>query len=444
MKMWRAILVFLPRNQTVYWRRCCLFEELKQIRGFEVRLRICEKKVFCSETEGHGGNAEMASSFIDPQGKILQRSGQWPYQWAPNKIPGAHWPAQGQFSIKGRRPRLPRKNLRVAKISMPVKRKRGRSRPGAFAGAVGLAANAYNLYRSRSRTNTKRRATTSAPAPITGESDWRNLYRKKRFPARRKKQWKRFSRKVKFVLAKTLAPQFNVIVTSTTLPVNAGLQGYTDIFTVLGGNGTSNTADISYLFDRALATIIPNTTIGGQTKGSLKLIVTGWLAEVVIVNYGVTLAYLDCYYWKTKRDYIAEGHSVGELWDNSLGNVDPNVVGTATETTITSGDYGVTPFQGTTFAKHCVVWKKTRIKLPSGGTCQMELKSGKEYHRAWSYDQDFSLLRGCTEGILFVQYGAPTEALPITSGTGLRYTVNKNFTWRVAQDNRMKGMHDLP
>lgn len=319
-------------------------------------------------------------------------------------------------------------------------------------GARGLVplvqAGARVALRSRFRNGGSHTLSTNggkgAPAPITGESDWRNVYRKKRFPRRRKKRWVRFVRKVKHVVSKGLAPQFNVLVKTVTVSAIAGSQGSTDIFTVLGSNGNSHTNDMSYLFDRAFATIIPNTSIGGQTKQSLRIQVTGWMAECVVVNYGLTLVYLDCYYWRTKKNYKSEGLGVKDLWTNSLGNVDANIVPTGTETKLTIDDYGVTPFQGPTFVKHCEIWKKTRVKIPSQGTAQFVLRSGRDHYRSWSFDQDFALLQGATEGILFVQYGAPTELVPITSGSGLRYTLNTNYTWRVQQDNRMKGMHDLP
>lgn len=307
--------------------------------------------------------------------------------------------------------------------------------------SAGRAAHgAYRAYRSL------RGRSKAYPPPITGESDWRAVYRKKRFPRGRKRRWVKFVRKVRHVISKTHASQFNVIVRTSTVSQTAGEQEPSDIFTVLGGSSSvGQFDDISYLMDRAFATRIPEQTAGLTTeKESMRIVISGWMAECCITNTGATLAYLDCYYWRTKANVKKEHIGFTQLWTESLTDIGTNIVPTASETPLSPKDYGVTPFQGTQLAKSVVIWKKTRIKIPPGGTTQMEMRSGKDYYRTWAFDEDYCLLRGVTEGVFFIQYGAPGVLSPITSGSQLVYTTNTNYTWKAVMDNRQKGMHDLP
>lgn len=330
-----------------------------------------------------------------------------------------------------------------------ARQRRVRYRPGPYdlgRMAVGYAAGRAVGSALRPKiTGTRTHATSrefSAPAPITGESDWRSLYRRKRYPRRKKKRWVRFVRKVKHILHKQVQPQYNVIVRTDDTAVAANKQGFTDMFTVLNGTG-----ELSYLFDRALAVAdTEGPALTSTTKEQLKIGITGYLAEVMLTNISSppNLAYVDCYYWRTKRDVPVAITGFTNLWIESLSDIGANVSPTVTETTLSADDYGVTPFQGVQLAKSVQIWKKTRIKIPPGGNAQLELRSGHEYYRRWSYDEHYSLLKGMTQGIFFVIYGGPTAANEVSGATRVISSANFNYTWRIVQDNRMKGMHDLP
>lgn len=315
--------------------------------------------------------------------------------------------------------------------------------PNAVGAAHGVLRATRNVQRSSRSFTRTRGGQRSAPKPVTGESDWSRLYRKKRFPRRRKRRWVGFVRKVKHVIHKQVAPQFNVMVRTDAQTNIAGQQETSDVFTVLGSNG--GFGDLSQLFDRALAMAdTEQPALTSVTKEQLKIVVSGWLAECMVSNIGENLAYLDCYYWRTKRDVPAAITSFETLFDESLSDIGANISPTATETTLSRTDYGVTPFQGVQLAKSCEIWKKVRVKVPPGGTTQFELRSGKNYYRVWSHDEHYSLLSRVTEGIFFIWYGAPTAAVAVTSPATLSFSVNVNYTWRIVQDNRMRGMHDAP
>lgn len=291
--------------------------------------------------------------------------------------------------------------------------------------------------RNGTRTNGKK---TSAPGPITGESDWRHVYRRKPMPRRRRKRWTSFRRKVTHIIRKQVAPQFQVFARQQTITAISSQQTLSNIHTVLGATGAApQTTDISELFNRALFIADINGIV--PTRSNLRLHITGWMCETSIKNNEAETCYLDCYYWKTKRDLPSAIADFSALWNASLGDVANNAPVVAGTTSLSTGDYGVTPFQGAQLAKTVNIYKKVRVKIAAGGTCQLEQRSGRDYYRVWSFDEHYSLIRNCTEGIFFVAYGAPNTLNPVSAPVNLSLSTNVNYTWRAIADNRMGGMH---
>jgi len=305
------------------------------------------------------------------------------------------------------------------------------------------------MYNRRSNGSTGSRTAQQfrSPAPITGENDWRTTYKRKRMPRRKRKNWVRFSRKVQHVVQKQVAPQYHVFLRQAVIITAAGAQGFANVHTVMGANGGSGdrgTNDINLMINKALNLA---DTIGiVPTIKNLRIHVTGWMIETQIANTGSTTAYIDCYYWKAKRDVPSTIQDFGDLWAESMADVAPNLAGAGVGASALSfNDYGVTPFQGAQLAKSVRIWKKTRVKVAPGGTLQLEQRSGKNYYRVWSFDEHYSLIRNVTEGIFFIQYGTPTgiasTATAIAQGTTVNYSTNVNYTYKIIQDNRMAGSH---
>lgn len=281
--------------------------------------------------------------------------------------------------------------------------------------------------------------------PISFQHDVSNVYRRKRMPRRRRRRWVKFSRGVKHVVEKLAAPLFNIFVERQAITSGIGRQETCHLHTVLGGNGTAGFAnDIQRLVTIAQANTNPQGPVAPVAK-SLNIHITGWMVETQITNSSATsVAYVDLYYWKTKRDVPVALPDMDQLFINSLGDIQQNLPVAGTVTTLDRNDYGVTPFQGVQFAKSVQIYKKIRVKLSPGQTTQVEQRSGRDYYRRYSFDEHYSFLRNCTEGIYMIMYGA-TENIagtPTVAATNISIYTNKNFTWRVSEDSRMKGMHD--
>lgn len=298
---------------------------------------------------------------------------------------------------------------------------------------IAPAVSGYRAMRTRFRGNGGSGGSSRKyPAALTAHHDRGTIYRYKRMPYRRKRQWKNFTRKVQHVLQKTTGSKFTVITRKGNATSPAGAQGYFNIHTVMGLNGSASTSescrDVSHLFDLAVQAGIINQ------KNAGKIVVTGFMAETQIHNIGSEDVWLDCYYWRCKKPVpkSTATDGFGVLWAESMtdmlgifppGGSKPN-----------PNSYGVTPFQGgNQMAKSIRIWKKTRQLIAPGNTIQLETRSGKNYVRSWAFDEEYAMDR-CTEGILFLWYGVPTAANDVSTATSLQFSTNVNYTWHVIME----------
>lgn len=297
------------------------------------------------------------------------------------------------------------------------------------AGIATAAKTGFKAYRNFTKQNAGK---SSNPGPITGESDWRSVYKRRPYPRGRRRKWVSFVRKTKSVIAKSLAPSFLVRTRTGPVTTVVGKQGWTGIHTILGGYGGTDSTDLS-----AIQALVGNfTPAAAVTLDPDRFTVSGYLAETQILNEGTTTVYVDCYYWRCKRNCPLTVDGIMGAFAQDLSSQVPNFPSGGSSLDV--ADYGVTPFQTQgIFPKSVQIWKKTRMKLSPGGTAQLETRSGKNYYRNREYDKYFSLIAGVTHGIMFCQYGVPTAGG--VSATSLRYLTNVNYTYRVQQVSTSTG-----
>lgn len=282
---------------------------------------------------------------------------------------------------------------------------------------------------SRNRTSVGQMARNSNTFPITTENDAREVYRRKPMPRARRGRWAKFVNKVKHVATTLQGSKFQVILRNDAVTTAPNKQGSTTIHTAMGLNGSAFTGDVSKIFDRALS-------ITTALKDNLKVVVKGWMVETQVKNIGPNDAYIDMYYWRAKKAIPVAIADVGSAWGNGLSDLAGNFP--LGGSTLDQADYGVTPFQSPGFSKTIRVWKKIRVKLSPGATTQIEQRSGRNYYRAWTHDEDYSMDR-CTEGILMVFYGTPSGANPTADPVTLAFSTNANYTWKMIESATNSG-----
>lgn len=217
--------------------------------------------------------------------------------------------------------------------------------------------------------------------------------------------------------------------------------------TILGAStGGPINDDIRYLVDIWVANQPPSgVSIGSEPDAIYQNIqITGWICETMITNLADYPVFIDMYYWRAIKDVPSNLPTINQIWSSALLELEPNMTTDPGKTSITTEDYGVTPFQGNDFAKKIRIWKKTRVKLAAGSVTQIETRSGRNYYINYGYASSYSMLRNVTQGVYFVCYGSPgpAEEGSLARPVDLQITTNKNFTWRVNYNNVKRGMHD--
>lgn len=309
---------------------------------------------------------------------------------------------------------------------------------GAVLQGAGFVGRQATMRRGGQNMTSRSSALRSNPPPITGENDWRRVYRRKRMPFRRRRRWVRFKRQVTAVIDKQLASKFNVFTRGENFTSANNQQTVISNHTVLGSNGSSpHTNDISDLVKIAQGTMPLETTDPSTNLDAWRIKVTGWMIESSITNNSDYPIYIDMYYWRTKRDVPSTIGNISALFTESLSDVSRNT-GVAANA-LAATDYGVTPFQGTQFAKNVQVWRKQRVKLAAGGTTQIEQRSGKNYMFDFGFCEHYSMIRRGTEGIMMVMYGSPDPTFVLARSASITMSTNVNYTWKVMLSGRISG-----
>lgn len=306
----------------------------------------------------------------------------------------------------------------------------GRLSLARYAGTIPSLWARYRGTGSRTRTSTSR--TSTNPPPITGEHDSRTVYRKRRMPGRRRRRWVSFVRRTQAVISKALSPSFLIRTRAATVTTSANKQNWYQGHCVLGyASADSEFTDVAALRDR-VGIIATNGTGTGILPD--RFIVTGYMVETQVSNTGTTTAYIDMYYWRTKRNVPStiKGFTFSSpiaVWQAALQDMQPNVP--VLGSTLDPSDYGNTPFQSTNFAKYVSIWKKVRVKLGPGGVTQVEQRSGRNRFINAEFMEPYSLLGGTTEGILMITYGTPSATNQYADPVTLCFSTNVNYTYRV-------------
>lgn len=287
--------------------------------------------------------------------------------------------------------------------------------------------------RSSSRRISSRGGRSSDPPPLTGEHDYRNVYRKKRMPWRKKKKWVSFKRKVNSVLDRRLGTNALLITRSSIIGAPAGAQAG------IPGHIVLDRQDLSELKDR-VASVSPLTPLLIPAS-NMRYTVTGTFVESIHRNTTENTIFVDLYYWRVKRDVplseFANFNDVITAVTGSTANF--NQTTGSGGSTLTAGDLGWTPFLSTAAHRFLEIYNKRRVKVSPGGVFQVTQRSSRNvYVKADEFLDAKSLVRGMTHGVYMMMYGAPSGVVGVpgqAAASQLSSVVHKTYYYKVLQNN---------
>lgn len=233
-------------------------------------------------------------------------------------------------------------------------------------------------------------------------------------PYRKKRRWIRLKRSVNAVIDKRLATNvLHLRDTNPTVLETANSPTVQESQHYIGSLTTMFDYQSRQEISEAVNRMQPempgvDTPAGGHNK----YVVVGWMMNITIRNITATpcVAYLDCYYWRAKRDVpLTEFPHMGTMWvagfDYNIWNTAPVPKGSP----LSHSDLGATPWANPAMRKFVDIYKKTRIRLGQGQDTELSLRSSKSWYNSGEVFNDTkSMIRGVTQGILVVFHGGPT------------------------------------
>lgn len=298
---------------------------------------------------------------------------------------------------------------------------------------------AHRAYRKSSQ-NRNRKREIDVP-PTTGEHDVRRVYRKRRMPRRKRRQWKSFTKRVNAVLAKNLGLRVANIIYGGHMyaPVNSSTVHYEGIHSFNGQPPTTGTTGASTglgALNHWLKILARENSTSTTPAVTNKFICQSVAMDIILSNKSeTTTAILECYYITSRRDMPSlptSGDGVEERYNS--GFTDLALIGGGTP--ITSSTLGTTPFNAPDFAHEWKVYKKTRIQLPPKGVTSIQIRDPKNRLIRADDVELFATRRGITRGILFQMYGVPDGTnVTSTASVSISSTCIYNYYELESNDN---------
>lgn len=287
----------------------------------------------------------------------------------------------------------------------------------ALAGASGTTslAGLYNkvgkyMYRQHPKQKTGRSSTSSKIA--TNQFNVQRWYSKKRMPRRKKKQWKKFSKKVKAVFNKQLAPTFMLRRETGTVSSADNLQtSFTSL--LYGGNGTSGSNDLQVIKQSLGVTVGLN-----KLKYRFESAVLDLALQASSEN--TNTCYVDIYEILCRKSLAnANYNSPNSLFQDmsNIANQDPNA-----DTKISYTDIGSTPFTNVLFCSYFKILNKRTLTLSPGQVAELQMRDSTN-HNLWGGDvTSLSALKGLTRGYLMIVRGQFNGTKTPASTVNFAYT----------------------
>lgn len=283
------------------------------------------------------------------------------------------------------------------------------------------AAGTVNLIRSAApyakkaysaiRTIQKRKRTVT-PMVSSFQHDNVPRYNYKRMPARKRRVWKRFIKKVRHV---DLQMQPLHVYTKKTLNAGTTAANVGNSFGyMIGGTTVTNNDELYQMFKGAY------NVASAAACAPYKIYLKSLVLDMMITNTSTTTVILDVYRLQCKKDY-ATASQLATQFNAAIGEVAAD----ATAGTLTATDISTTVFDAPNFCSYWKVLSKREVILGSGQTTTMQMrKPSNKYIDGKLISQNVQALPGYTEAFFIMWHGAPDatpnfSATAITVGTAL-------------------------
>lgn len=274
--------------------------------------------------------------------------------------------------------------------------------------------------------------------PMTSQKDSRLIYRKKRMPVRKRKQWTSFKRKVTAVeisnkQLQMCARQQTMFLTTAA---NTSTYCFAGLYGLAGGVGSVGTTGVSSGTGQCddIADIFMGKYGTAAISAGKKLMFASACLDVHIQVTGAANLVLEVYEIVARKDFAAMSAAydqVEEIYTQAFADL-PAMGGLPSATGST---LGTTPFNSKTFCQYFRINKKYRVQASPGELLSFQLRDPKNHlidGNVVSKPQ-MNWHKGEFKGFFFQMYGCPTTtptAGTLSSAAECKVTSIKSYTFR--------------
>lgn len=273
------------------------------------------------------------------------------------------------------------------------------------------------LYRSYTKSRVARKQTSDLHVAHSGPScTSRVTYRKKRMPARRRKAWKKFTKKVQAVdLVGLPKSTFRTTVLRRWTSGNGNQNNDGILFRPGDGDSSTGCDDVmalaQYTTD-ALGFNLSGSTASSdravkdyQTNGPM---ISSFIFDLSMSNLLPSTAYVDMYEVVLREDIPSAIINEGALFASILTNHNnfSGTLGGGETSPVTFTRYGMKPFDLKEFCSKLKITKVESIVLPGNGTCKRQWREPRNVRIGPNLYQDKLAKRG-DKMLFFTSYGPP-------------------------------------
>lgn len=306
---------------------------------------------------------------------------------------------------------------------MAYKRSRYNLRPRNMRGLATAARVGYRAYKSYTRTKAKR--ATSSPG-VTTQHDTKTIYRKKRMPRRKRKQWAKFSNKVNAVIDSAHATKTMLINNTDALTATAGSQLFAS-YNIYGMNGTNGAGT------RGNADLV---TVAANITNYKKMVYKSAILDLTFTNTSIFPIEMDVYHVRYNNEH--EANTPLATFTNAANNT---LVTTGT-TSLGVTSRGATPWDfplALSIARITIV-KKTKVFLGPGNCSTYQIRDPRN-HGITKYDINnqtagYNYVKpGITQGVIVI---AKNVAGYQASATGMSIGCTQKYSYTYISDNSVE------
>lgn len=257
-----------------------------------------------------------------------------------------------------------------------------------------------NYFKQSQSQSSQKRARVTSSGPITTQYDQSKRYQRKSMPKRRRKQWVRFSKRVRHVMLQ-LSP-LTTFTNDNNRVVNSWVANTQTTWGVyLGGVGVTDNDEILGMFKAAYSAAITPSNVDDY-----KLFIKSMCLDVQLSNTGSAGCVVDVYELIARAGDNNAAETIGAMYNRLYLEMALAQIGTTSP-----GSPASTPFVNALFLQKWKILKKREILLGVGQVTTMQMRN--PYNRIMqgkTVESNNSYIPGVTRAYLFQARGVPRNA----------------------------------